>query len=268
MATAWSFVRPDTHAAERAARGERIIQDIPIFEGVSLTTSLIDLTTAIKLGFKFGTYSHNANLTCFLLQIACYTNLVTVSTDRSGLSLERHGVALRIGVASWGVDFSTAFSLSNVAASAELHSTGTATHVIVCGQALNTLKIVGRLGNYLTLDREMVTAIGEAVSQVGDLYIEKRDSLDPQPLIVAPLQVTAFTPKNAALSMHLALESIWRQKSVIQTLNDIAGDSRYTTVDPTTIRCVYRDLGILDDSLAPTDQDKALAQNILDEGRS
>jgi hypothetical protein len=267
MATAWSYVRPDTHAQERALRGERIIQQAPIFEGVSLTTSYVDLSTMVKLGFAFGGLSGKTDLSCFLLQIACYTKLVTVTTDRRGLALERQGVALRIGVASWDVSFDTAFNLAAVAASAELHNTGTAKQVQAYGQALSTLKIVGDLITHRNFDAEMVRMIGQAITDVGNLYVEKGDSLDPWPLAVASLPVSAFTPKNAALSAHLALESIWRQKSVIQTLNDIAGDSRYTNVDPTSVRCVYRDLGILDDSIKPTEQDKELAQEILEEGR-
>src|SRR5690348_7977737 len=123
MATAWSYVRPDTYARERTGRAERIIQDTPIFEGVSLTTSYVDVSTMIKLGFGFGSLSGKSNLSCFLLQIACYTNLITTTSGRGDLTLERHGVALRIGVASWDVSFNTAFNLAAVAASAELHNT-------------------------------------------------------------------------------------------------------------------------------------------------
>src|SRR4051794_35771433 len=99
MSLTWQPVNPDRH---RPLRTEVLdTQGLPVpvedtkYTGVNVSSYYFDLKTMLDLKFdNMSLYQHHVNVAFFMLEIACYTDTVLVtSIETSALALERRGLA-------------------------------------------------------------------------------------------------------------------------------------------------------------------------------
>jgi len=274
MSLTWEPVNPERHASRRTevlgAQGQSVPVEDAKYTGVNVSSYYFDLKTMLELDFKgMGQYEHNLHVAFFMLEIACYTETVLVTSIETGaLALERRGLAVRVGIANWGVEFRAAATLGAVAANAQLALSSTALQVVINGGGEKVIEIATPITRLTNFTAEGLQTISECTAKLADYFASDGKTLVPVPLAVAPLDVGEFSWANTLFSGQLAVESIWRDRSANDSLNIAASrpaDRKYLV--PGYVRSVYTSLGLRDGFERPSREQRDTAMKMLSEGR-
>jgi hypothetical protein len=262
---------PSTRPGSRASKVS--LQETDPYSGLSVSCYNFTLETMLDLQFaSFNETKGYSNVQYFLLEMTAYTPELTqvlFEAERGQITFERHGVGLRIGIASWDVGFSTASNVVAVAAAASVKSAKTMMSVQTFGgDALDNLKYVRDLKLLAGLDADAMRLIAGAAGEVADKF--KEGGLETTVLHAASLGVGIPTRQAAAMSMQFVNERIYRGDSLLEALAGSLKDGssiEKENLNPLICRAGYLGYGLRYESDTPDDARKDEAHTILTLGR-
>jgi hypothetical protein len=274
MVTMWRPVSSDSQDLLRANTLDVPANIVRVedakYTGINISSYYFDVHAMAELGFgELTKLSSKAHISFFMLEIACYTDTVLVEgIQPKELSLARRGLAVRVGIANWGIEFKAASTIAAVAANAQLGLSSTAIQLKISGRSRRVIELAEPISRLTEFTADSLKTISECTAKIAAFFESDGKTLEPTILQVAPLDVGPFSWVHTVYSGQFAVESIYRGRSADDSLDLVASrpnDSKY--IVPGYVQSVYAGLGIRRASESPNSDQRATAHEMLLAGR-